>query len=496
MENGEEKHGSDATAEQLVEDFCNSFLRARSRARQSNIINVADEKEVAAIRALATPTAQGQPTGQTIHDMLRIMSNSVVMDHPGFFGFIPSPVDDTSLLGDIISTMFNAHAGSWLQSSGPSAVEDTILKWLAQKAGFPATAGGVFVSGGSIANLTAIVAARDAKLTFEQRTKAVIYLSEETHSSVQKGLGIAGFHKSQTRRIECDESFRLSPRSLREAIAADRQAGLVPFLIVATCGLTNTGGVDPLHAIADVAGAEDLWLHVDGAYGASVLLSNEHKHLAEGVGRAHSLSWDAHKWLFQTYACGVILVRDVRHLYQSFATSASYIQDANEATATDVNFWSRGVELTRPVRAMKLWFTLQTLGLDRMGALIDHGIRLAETAEQAFRQLDNWKVVTPAQLAIVNFAFVASLTTSAGEVVEDLSLSERVNVEISKRAILRNIAAPLTTRLRGKLNLRMCTISPALSPERLLEIVNALDSLATEILAEFEKCSGTLTSGG
>jgi L-2,4-diaminobutyrate decarboxylase len=342
------------------------------------------------------------------------------------------------------------------------------------------------VSGGSIANLTAIVAARDAKLSFEQRTKAVIYVSEQTHSSVQKGLGIAGFHVTQTRRVECDQSYRLKAASLRKVIAADRDAGLVPFLIVATCGLTNTGGIDPLHEIADVAEAEGLWLHVDGAYGASVILSTQHRNLAEGVARAHSLSWDAHKWLFQTYGCGVVLVRDARHLIQSFATNASYIQDADEATSTDVNFWNRGIELTRPVRAMKLWFTLQTLGLDKVGEFIDHGIQLAESAEQAFRKLENWKIITPAQLGIVNFSYVAWSMNQDGERMENSSLSERVNVEVSKRATSQNIAAPLTTRLHGNLNLRMCTISPLLGTEQLLEIVHALDSLATEILVELD----------
>lgn len=477
---------ADENPARLVEALCRDLLNVRSRTVLTpTIVDVADLEEVADMRAMAIPTAQGQPTGRTIEKMLRVMSHRVAMEHPKFFGFIPSPVHETSILGHIITAMFNVHAGSWFQSSGPSAIEDALLKWLAQQAGFPPVgAGGAFVSGGSMANLTAIVAARDAKLSFDQRSKGVIYVSEQTHSSVQKGLNVAGFHASQTRAVECDHLYRLKAASLRKAIAIDREAGLVPFLVVATCGLTNTGGVDPLEAVADVSEDEGLWLHVDGAYGASVLLSSQHRRLAHGVARAHSLSWDAHKWLFQTYGCGVILLRDQRHLIQSFATNASYIQDAEEATLTDVNFWNRGIELTRPVRAMKLWFTLQCLGLDKVGEFIDHGIRLAELVEQEVRKLKNWRVVTPAQLAIVNFSYVARSKGVGGESVEDSFMSEKVNTEVSKRAIYRNIAAVLTTRLHGKLNLRMCTISPLLEPGQLLDVVHSLDSLATEVLTE------------
>jgi glutamate/tyrosine decarboxylase-like PLP-dependent enzyme len=171
-------------------------------------------------------------------------------------------------------------------------------------------------------------------------------------------------------------------------------------------------------------------------------------------------------------------------LIRSFATKASYIQDAEEATSTDVNFWNLGIELTRPVRAMKLWFTFQILGLDKVGEFIDHGIRLAEAAEQELRKLENWKIVVSAQLAIVNFSYVARSMNADGESVEDPLLSESVNAQVSKRAISRNIAVVLTTRLHGKLNLRMCTISPLLDTQQLVEIVHALDSFAAEILAE------------
>ncbi|KAL7794056.1 pyridoxal phosphate-dependent transferase [Trichoderma afarasin] len=447
--------------------------------------NISNEDELAYMRNAARPGAQALPLNQVIGDMAKIMSHRIAMDHPRFFGFIPSPVDENSFLGSMLTTMYNVGAGSWYQSSGASTVEDCLIKWFAEQAGLPPSSGGIFVSGGSVANLTAVVAARDAKLQFEQRPKAVIYMSEQTHSSMAKGIVVAGFHRNQIRRVQCDSSYRIKPSSLRQQIESDRKNGLIPFMIAATCGLTNTGGIDDLNALADIAESENLWLHVDGAYGASILLSKTHKHCADGIGRADSLTWDAHKWLFQVYDCGLILVRDKRNLIESFATGASYIRDADEASSEKVNFWNRGIEMSRPARGMKLWFTLQRLGLDKVSDMIDHGVDLAEFAELVFRGFENWEILSPAQLGILNFRYVSPISQPLGEGVDFDQFCDKVNAEISRLAVERNIAAPLTTRITKVLNLRMCTVSPHLSRDQLFEVIQSLDSIAKEISASF-----------
>lgn len=252
-------------------------------------------------------------------------------------------------------------------------------------------------------------------------------------------------------------------------------------MVIATCGLTNSGGVDDLHALADIAQSENLWLHVDGAHGASVLLSKTHKHCADGIGRADSLTWDAHKWLFQTYGCGVILVRDKVNLVETFATGASYLDVAEEASSDKVNFWNRGIEMSRPARGMKLWFTLQRLGLDRIGEMIDHGVYLAECAEQAIRDLENWEILSSAQLGILNFRYVPPSLPLTHLTPDSEQYCDAVNAEIARLAVERNIAAPLPTRLNKSLNLRMCTVSPHLSRDQLLDIIRSLDSLAKEV---------------
>lgn len=471
---------------QLIEDLFHQFLLAQKAALSPQIIDIANEEEITQMRNATIPSAEGAPTDQVISDMVKIMSHRVAMEHPKFFGLIPSPVNENSFLGSIITTMFNVGTGSWYQGSGPSTVEDALIKWMAEQAGFSSSAGGVFVSGGTMANLTAVVTARDAMLQFEQRPKAVIYASKETHVSVTKGVTVAGFLRSQIHRVESDGNFRIDPKSLRRQIATDRKNGLVPFLIAGSCGFTNTGGIDDLHALADIAQEENLWLHVDGAYGASVILSKDHKHCANGIGRANSLSWDPHKWLFQTYDCGLVLVQDKRHLVQSFNTEASYIRDAEEVSTETVNFWNRGIEMSRSARGLKLWFTLQRLGLDKVGEMIDHGIYLAELAEQTFRDLENWEILSAASLGIFNFRYNPPME-KLDPSLDYEKCCDDINTAISRLTVERNIGAPLTTRLHEALNLRMCTISPELTREQLFEVIQSMDLIAKEVTASFLK---------
>ncbi|ALJ12159.1 pyridoxal phosphate-dependent decarboxylase family protein [Sphingopyxis macrogoltabida] len=446
---------------------------AADRTRRETIVSIASPDEAAAFRALAAPGA-GRAVAEVVGDAERIFAHRVRMDHPRFYGFIPSPASPLSLVGELLASGYNAHAGSWMQSSGPAAIEQGLIAWLAERAGLPESAGGLFVSGGSMANLTGLMLARDRMLPPEERHRGVAYVSTQTHSSVAKGLGVLGFLPEQIRKVAVDAERRLDIAALGEAIAADRAAGRLPFAVVASCGTTNTGSIDDLHAIADLAARERLWLHVDGAYGASVALSGRHRALVDGLGRADSLSWDAHKWLFQTYGCGMVLVRERRHLLESFATSAEYLQDAAAGDETP-NFWDYGVELTRPARAMKLWFTLQVMGERAIGDAIDHGFMLAETLEAALGERPHWRIVSPARLGIVTFRYEPP--------GHDGSELDTLNTAIARRMIDDNVAAPLTTRLDDAVVLRACTISPDATADDIRAMVAELDTRAQAIAA-------------
>jgi L-2,4-diaminobutyrate decarboxylase len=195
------------------------------------IVKVVQPDVEATLQELAKPGPHAVPLDTVLRNADNIFDYRARMDHPRFFGFLPSPASDLSWLGEVLNTAFNTYAGSWYQSSGPSAVEKPLIKWLAQDVvGFPKAAGGCIVSGGMMANFTALMVARDHKLEFEERTKAAIYISEQTHSSVAKGLRMLGFHDSQIRKLGCDEKFRLRVDLLQETIEEDRRNGKKPFL--------------------------------------------------------------------------------------------------------------------------------------------------------------------------------------------------------------------------------------------------------------------------
>jgi L-2,4-diaminobutyrate decarboxylase len=305
------------------------------------VLQTASPTALHQIRALAAPDAHPRPVGAVTHEAFdAIFPYRMAMNHPRSMCFITAPVSPLSWLGDLLTAGHNAHAGSWLQSSGPSAVEAELVAWLAERVGFARdSAGGLFVSGGSMANLVALVAARDAKFgDVADRARGVAYLSTQTHSSIAKALRIVGLGDERIKKVKADQDFRMDVADLRRQLEEDRQQGLRPFVIVANLGTTNTGSIDDLEAIADLSREFDLWMHVDGAYGASVVLSKTHQHLAKGLGRADSVSWDAHKWLFQTYDTGIVLTKDREALLRSFVNNAEYLRDAL-ATTDQPNFW-------------------------------------------------------------------------------------------------------------------------------------------------------------
>lgn len=331
-------------------------------------------------------------------------------------------------------------------------------------AGYPSTAGGLFVSGGSIANLTALTAARDARLNYDQRSKAIIYVSDQTHSSVAKGLHIIGFSKEQIHIIPTDSCFCMDMKKLQDAVNKDVSNHKKPFAVIASAGTTNTGSIDPIKEISLLCKKYHMWLHVDGAIGASALLSDKHKKALSGIELSDSLSWDAHKWLMQTYGCSIVLVRDQSFLVDSFAAHPEYLKDA-ESYDGSVEFWDLGPELTRPARGLKLWLTLQTIGTEGIAHAIDHGCALAALVEKTFSQNPHWKIVSHAQLGIVNFRYIGDGTYSQKDLDE-------VNQNISREITESGFAQIFTTELLGKKVLRMCTIHPETTEE---DICDTLD---------------------
>jgi aromatic-L-amino-acid/L-tryptophan decarboxylase len=277
---------------------------------------------------------------------------------------VPIPSNYVGMLADALVSGFGVFAGTWQAASGAAAAELATLGWLRELFGLPETAGGLFVDGGSSANLYGLVAARRAVL--EDRLEgAVLYASDQTHSWIGRAAGLVGLQPSQVRLLESDHEFRLQPDVVAEAVAAGRR----PFCVVAISGTTSTGSVDRLADLAALCRAEGLWFHVDGAFGAPAILTAEGRRLLAGIEQADSLALDAHKWLFQPLEAGCVLVRDVALLESIFSSRREFLLDA-AAGDREVNFTDRGLQLTRSFRAFKLWLSLKVFGLDAFAAAV------------------------------------------------------------------------------------------------------------------------------
>ena len=420
------------------------------------------------------PPRQGSEPLEVLATVERdVLANIMYCNHPRHFAWVPGPSNYISVLADLLASGINVCPGTWLESSGPSQIELITTEWLLQLCGFPESGGGVFVSGGSIANLTGLVTARQVMLAGEM-AGAVVYSSAQAHSSNWKNLRILGFQPKQIRLVPVDERLRLDVAALKKAIDEDRRAGRRPFCVIATAGTTNTGAVDPLNAIADVCEQQDLWLHVDGAYGAAAVLTERGRALLGGMERAHSLVLDPHKWLFQPFDIGCCLVRDVRWLEQSFSEHPEYLQDTRDKMdmTREVNFCDRGVQLTRAFRALKLWMSIKVFGLDRFRSAIDRGISNAERAQRLLEEQGNFEITTPAELAVVTFRFrppdypehdLDQLTRSVFDgIVED------------------GHAMLTTTVINGQTVLRMCTINPRTTDDDLRSTIQMIARVAAE----------------
>lgn len=430
--------------------------------------------ERGAVKALLDEPCPEDPTEirEVMERALRdILPTAGRIDHPRFFAFVPTSPAWPAVMGDWLVTAFTIFQGTWLGASAPAQVELTVLDWFREWLGMPEGASGLFTSGGSAANLMAVVAARDWKGAGE---RGVAYVGEQSHNSVVKALRIAGFPEDRIRRIPGEAGFAMRTDRIRAAIAADRAEGWVPVLVAANGGATNTGAVDPLPELADLAADEDLWLHVDAAYGGFAVLTDEGRTKLAGIERAHSVTLDPHKWLFQPYEAGCLMVRDPRDLNRAFTEGAEYLQDT-ELGSEHVNFSDRGLQLTRYFRAFKVWMTLQAFGRARVAAAVRGGILRAEAGEARIREAPELELLSEACLGIVCFRAVPQQEGVPAEVIDAW------NQSIQTRVIEEGTAMMSSTRLGGRFALRLCPMNYRSTVEDVTATVDRIRELAREV---------------
>jgi aromatic-L-amino-acid/L-tryptophan decarboxylase len=416
---------------------------------------------------------EGSPIEQVIDDCRAIIEASRHNGHPRFFGYVASPSTPVGAWADLIASALNQNVTSWRSSPAATTVERTVVRWLATLARYGEDATGLLMSGGSMANLTALHIAHRAKSGGEVAHRGLwnagdapmtVYASDQVHLSIPKAADVLGLGRDQVRVVESDERFRLDVRSLRERLERDTRDGLRPFCVVASAGTVNTGAVDPLVEIARVAREYGLWLHIDGAYGALAALDPSKRALFEGIEQADSLSLDAHKWLYAPVDCGCLLMRDAARARAAFASNdADYIKVNEEAEAESFAFWDYGVELSRRFRALKVWMMLRYYGTRRIGDAISEDNALAAYMASRVAEAADFELLAPVELSICCFRFVPPRLRSRQRAAVDPEERASVNVELDQlnarimHAIQRGGHAYLSNAtLRGNYALRAC----------------------------------------
>ena len=403
-------------------------------------------KQDPGIDLLSSPISEHGISIDHALDLLRENVDSVNINpgSPRFFGYIPAGGLTHSAFGDFLAAIANRYSGIFFASPGAVRMENMLVRWMAEVTGFPATSGGFLSSGGSTANLSAIVTAREAcNILADDASRVVVYLTEHTHHCVDKALRIAGLKHCRQHQIPVDDGTRMRPDLLDAQVQKDRANGLRPWLVVASAGTTNTGTVDPLRDLNEVARAHDLWYHIDGAYGALFALCPEGAAVLDGMGLADSLVLDPHKTLFLPYGTGALIVRDQELMADAHGGMGAYMLDM-ESDPTEPSPAYVSPELTKHFRGLRMWLPLKLLGIAPFRAAMSEKIHLARYFHAQIQQINGFEVGPVPDLSIVTYRYIPSHGDADAfnlQLVKELRRDGRVFIT--------------STRVAGKTVLRM-----------------------------------------
>ena len=435
-------------------DFASHFIDERYTAATSDY----DDLESLLPHLAEPPPGAGMPLPRLLAMIETAAGKGFDTANPGFVGYIPGGGLYAAAIGDFLACVVNRYTGVAQPAPALVQLEATVLRWLCDLFGLPATAQGVLTPGGSMSTLSAIVTARTTRLGDDFRG-AALYVSDEVHHSVAKAAQIAGLPATAVRVVGTDTGLRMDPDALRTAIADDRRRGDRPFLVVASAGTINAGMVDPLDAIADVAAQEDLWYHVDAAYGGFFQLTQRGKAAFRGIERADTITLDPHKGMFLPYGTGCLLARDGEALRRSHEVGADYLPRPYDDPALP-DFSSYSPELTRDFRGLRLWLPLYLHGVDTFVRALDEKLDLAAMVYEQLRALPQLEVPWPPDLSLVAFRPLDGGDESAGRLLAAIHASGRVWLS--------------TAQIRERTYLRICILSHRSRPERMTELVDVV----------------------
>jgi glutamate/tyrosine decarboxylase-like PLP-dependent enzyme len=446
-------------------------LMAAVQAQAERYLQALPEAPTYRTGAMAAPGFPDRPAG--IDDALAFVSDQIeqrgIATASGrFMGYIPGGGLFHSALGDFLADVSNKYAGFASAAPGAVRLENACVRWLADVIGYPADAAGALTSGGSIANLSAIVAARDA---LDPDGGGTVYVAPTAHHCVDKALKIAGRGHAPRRMLALDANHRIALDSLEAALEQDRRDGVRPWLVVASAGTVDTGSVDPLEGIAELCARHGAWFHVDGAYGGLFMLCAEGREVLGGIERADTLAVDPHKTLFLPYGTGAVLARDGRTLRASFSATADYLTPF--AALEDVSPADLSPELTRHFRALRLWLPIQLAGLDAFRAAQSEKIGLARYMHARLTELPGWETAAPPDLSVFAFRY----RPAGGDV-------DTFNERLTKRLQDEGRVFLSSTRIYGRVHLRAAIGSFRTHLAHVDEAIDALRHAAQTLEAE------------
>lgn len=403
-------------------------------------------------RALSEP--EPPETGVPASELLDLLFDQAIprsfnAASPGYLAYIPGGGIVSSAVADLIAGCANRYTGVWQAAPALVQLETNVLRWLCSIVGLPAGSGGILTTGGSLASFSAIVAARRERLP-EDFLKGVLYASDQTHHAVSKAAVLAGFPATNVRSVPTDEKFRLRLDLLAVQIAADKESGFTPFLVCGNAGTTNTGAVDNLVALANLAQRENLWFHVDAAYGGFFMLTERGRRAMNGIERADSVVLDPHKGLFLPYGTGALLVRDAGTLRRAHSAGAAYLPHLQD-DPDFVDFCEVSPELSRAYRGLRVWLPIKLHGLGVFRKNLEEKLELAAYAANELRRIPGIEIVAEPQLSVVAFRLVQPSLGGMELNILNRTLIERVNAK--KRVHISG------TLLRGDFVLRICVLS-------------------------------------
>lgn len=392
----------------------------------------------------------------------RVAPYAMQCGHPRFWAWVQGCGFPLAALGDLVAACLNAHLAGF--DHAPAVVEQTTLGWLGQLMGFPPDASGVFCSSGSMANLLGLVVARHHL----KPARPVLYASAEIHGWAPKALNVLGLPSAALRLIPVKDDFTLDTQALRAVIRADRANGQTPFCIIGTAGTVNTGAIDPLDELAAIAAEQQLWFHVDGAFGALARLHPDLAPLLSGMEKAGSLAFDLHKWGSMPFACATLLVRDSAAHHAAFASNPTYMaSETRGPLAGGVPFASRGIDLSRGFDSLKVWIALRAFGVDHFASIIRRNVEDSRRFAAAVQAHPDFELLAPAPLNIVCFRYTRPDT--------DL---DAFNRELLLRLQESGIALISSTVIGGRFALRLANVNHRSSPADFSLLLETLARLA------------------